>query len=341
MNIPQHRPGAKFRRTTPRRSTPRTKREPSRRRPIVTAEGWQRRISGGLAPSLEYGTLTDRATLNARYGNPQKPCPSFARITLYPFPDGIKMVISPAKDAEVRYAKRKPRKSESALERMETEEDERLRAVESHQKSVERSKRQIRNFCRYHQCDRMGTLTARNGAGMATREQALAVWARFLRLFRKVYGDRPMLAVLERHTGNGPNSGTYHVHFVFRGFVAYGYLNRMAYKALGGTGRESGSATPGGVKVTESHGAKCYRAAARYIGKYIGKAIGDTPPGHRRYMVSGAPAETPRTVVYTEADPTLVDRMGRLFTKITGRRPRFYGPFAAAEGGEVLVFDTG
>ena len=251
------------------------------------------------------------------------------------------MVISPAKESEIRYRnrKRKPNAGDRLFERHETAEDQRIKAEISKAKSVDRSKRQIRDFCRYHQCDRMATLTARNGQGMRSREEALATWGRFLRLFRKTYGDRPLLAVLERHTGDGPNRGTYHVHFVFRGFVAYGYLNRLAYRALGGTGLESGSATPGGIKITQSHGAKCYRAAARYLGKYLGKAFAEVKPGQRRYFVSGAMAETPRQVVYTMDGPTLAVRVVDLFRKITGREPRFYRA-TADEGGEILVLDT-
>lgn len=123
--------------------------------------------------------------------------------------------------------------------------------------------------------DRLVTLTKRGG--FSTRVECWEALQRWRRLCRSFSWWKDYIAVLELHTGGGPNDGKFHIHLGLRGFAPIGLALRMWYRALGGTGHESGSATPGGIDLGTKRDRNRPQPRGRiawYLAKYVAKDFG-------------------------------------------------------------------
>lgn len=162
----------------------------------------------------------------------------------------------------------------------------------NHERAVRRAKQQIRWLCKTMDADRLFTLTYR--ANVEDREQVRKDFARFLRLVRSGWAgqqgiaDWRYVAVLERQ-----DRGAYHVHCAVKGWQKVTFLRAAWYRALGGTGKETGLETPGQVDVTspkKRFGGRTREWKAEklagYLTKYLQKTFDQSTFEKRRYWHS-------------------------------------------------------
>lgn len=133
-----------------------------------------------------------------------------------------------------------------------------------------RSKTKVRHLAKNMGVSHLLTLSTRQTSN--TRDEILAAWSRFLRLYSRVRGERlDFIAVIERHPTNREHL---HLHAAVTSFLPVNLLRRLWYIALGGNGSERGDATPGGVHMRQIKAKNANRRAARisrYIAKYMTK----------------------------------------------------------------------
>lgn len=176
------------------------------------------------------------------------------------------------------------------------------------ERAVRRSKQSVRFLTRELQADRLFTLTYREN--MTDREQAKRDFQKFLRLVRKGWKggegcpDWQYVAVMEQQ-----GRGAYHIHCAVKGWQRVNFLRAAWYKALGGTGKETGEETPGAVNVTSPEktrwgkGWRQWKSAklAAYLLKYIAKTFAETTSEKRRYWHSKGIAEPVKTRIILNA----------------------------------------
>lgn len=153
----------------------------------------------------------------------------------------------------------------------------------NHSRAVRRAKQSIRWLAKNMQADRLFTLTYR--ANVEDREQVKTDFTKFLRLVRKHIGTWEYVAVLERQ-----DRGSYHIHCAVKGWQKISILRACWYRALGGTGTETGESTPGQVDVTSptkrwGKPGRSWRSdkIAGYLTKYLDKTFDETTAEKRRY----------------------------------------------------------
>jgi len=160
-------------------------------------------------------------------------------------------------------------------------------------RAVRRAKQNVRWLCMVMDADRLFTLTYRDN--QSDREQTRADFSRFLRLVRSGWRgqvgipDWHYVAVLERQ-----ERGAFHIHCAVKGWQRISYLRAAWYKALGGSGLETGLDTPGQVNVTNpdrarwGHTGREWRVnrLVRYLTKYLAKTFDETTTEKHRYWKS-------------------------------------------------------
>lgn len=152
---------------------------------------------------------------------------------------------------------------------------------ERRMRSVRRAKQSMKRRV-YALCpDRMLTLTKRGK--FADIDAAWAAWSRFERICSRFFGERwKYVVVPEQHS-----DGTYHLHVALKGFFDVGMLRRFWYRALGGTGRETGEQTPGSVNIAPVRvGGRTRLRIASYLRKYMGKDLAACAAGRRSFAAS-------------------------------------------------------
>jgi hypothetical protein len=230
-------------------------------------------VSGaeGASSSLEEGTLKNH--------------PHF-QVTLKDFGDGV--VVCTGVFRERGLGKRRVSSDGAPIEvvRELPEYFEAERLVESRR----RSKRTLRDKVWMLRADRMLTLTKRGK--FQSVDDAWAAWKALSRLARKFWGTRWQFVVVpESH-----REGGFHLHVALCGYFDAGMLRRMWYRALGGSGRESGTDTPGNIDITgDRAGARSRTRIASYLAKYLGKDVGTVLRG-RRALASSRGISPPRIV---------------------------------------------
>lgn len=98
--------------------------------------------------------------------------------------------------------------------------------------------------------------------------------------------DWQYVAVLERQ-----QRGAYHIHCAVKGWQRIKFLRACWYKALGGTGDETGENTPGAVNVTNpdkkkwGHTGKQWKVnkLSGYLTKYLSKTFDQSAEEKKRY----------------------------------------------------------
>lgn len=171
------------------------------------------------------------------------------------------------------------------------------------EKSAWRARAQIRTWLRMMATpDRdYRMLTGTKRGGIETLDDCWQAVAAFRRQVERHYPGTVMIAVPELHLGGQANHGKFHVHMIAvfppmaPGKVpAYSVFHRMWYKALGGTGAEKGTATPGNLDFAPTHAKDGTRytpcQAARYLSKYVTKCTMVGNVGQKRFTTThGAP----------------------------------------------------
>lgn len=160
---------------------------------------------------------------------------------------------------------------------------------DSLRRARQRAKTRVRHLAKNLGVSHLLTLSTRQRAN--TREEMLGYWARFLRLYERVSGDRlAFIEVLERHPTNREHL---HIHAAVTSYLPVGRLRRLWYIALGGKGCEKGSDTPGAVHMREFRAKEAGRRSsrvARYIAKYMTKDAAEEF-NKKRYSCSRHAAE--------------------------------------------------
>lgn len=160
-------------------------------------------------------------------------------------------------------------------------------------RAVRRASQNIRWLCMMMESDRLFTLTYREN--QLDRDQTRVDFQRFLRLVRSGWRgqvgipDWRYVAVLEQQ-----ERGAFHIHCAVSGWQRVSFLRKAWYKALGGTGYETGDSTPGQVNVTNpdrsrwGHTGREWRVnrLARYLTKYLSKTFDSSTHEKRRYWKS-------------------------------------------------------
>jgi hypothetical protein len=161
--------------------------------------------------------------------------------------------------------------------------------------NARRAKRTLRERVWMLRADRMVTLTKRGK--FETTDDAWAAWKGFCRYARKLWGARWQFVVVpESH-----REGGFHLHVALNGYFDVGMLRRIWYRALGGTGRESGIDTPGSVNISGAVTSSRSRTRiANYLAKYLGKDFGSVFRG-RRSLASSRGIPAPRVVRWAQA----------------------------------------
>lgn len=164
-----------------------------------------------------------------------------------------------------------------------TEAEQAQKDDSNHRRAVRRAKQSIRWLCKAMNADRLFTLTYREN--VEDREQVRIQFQKFLRLVRKQIPDWQYVAVLEKQ-----DRGAFHIHCAVRGFQRISFLRKCWYMALGGSGSETGSETPGQVDITSPQkrwgtGVKEWKTEklAGYITKYLQKTFDESSAEKRRY----------------------------------------------------------
>lgn len=152
--------------------------------------------------------------------------------------------------------------------------------------SILRSKKRVRHLIKSMGCDRLLTLTRREGDSEEFWgvEQWAAAWKRFRRLCDKAGIDLLYVAVMERH-----KKGNYHMHAAIVGNINVKTIRRFWFICCGGRGNEKGSDTPGNVDISfraDLPQSKRLSGCSKYCSKYISKQAGMIEFNKKRYWSS-------------------------------------------------------
>lgn len=153
---------------------------------------------------------------------------------------------------------------------------------ERRQSSLRRSKASMRRRIWALGADHMLTLTKRGK--FASLDETWDAWNRFARLMRRFYGEKfKYVVVPELHS----DCETFHLHAAIKGSYWAGIVRKLWYRALGGTGRERGSDTPGNIDLSAFRSRRGHVASlGRYMSKYLGKGLAFCGSGRRAFAAS-------------------------------------------------------
>lgn len=160
----------------------------------------------------------------------------------------------------------------------------------NHNRAVRRAKQNIRWLAKAMNADRLFTLSYRDN--VTDRQKVREDFQRFIRLVRHGWRGQEgiqgwqYVAVLELQ-----ERGAFHIHCAVSGWQRVKYLRQCWYKALGGTGAESGSDTPGAVNVTNpdrkrwGHTGRQWKVnkLVCYLTKYLSKTFDSSSAEKKRY----------------------------------------------------------
>ena len=188
-------------------------------------------------------------------------------VTLTEYPDGPRAVVWQSMDPVVR---------EPRSDRGQKEDGLRWGSA------LVRSRARIRHLCRCLAVRYMWTFTKRGK--FSDLDELWGVWKEFCRLMSVRFPAREWryVAVPELHQ----DGETWHLHVGVPEFWDVTVLRRLWYRALGGSGRESGPDTPGNLDVRDKaarRGARSARVIAGYIASYVGKGLGGASSGRRLF----------------------------------------------------------
>jgi len=205
--------------------------------------------------------------------------------------------------------------------------------------SLLRTKRLVLHRARCLEVQSLWTFTKRGK--FSDVDAVWEAWRAFTQMMRRRWGKEfRFVAVPELHS----DGETWHLHVLFGRFFMVEQLRSYWYRALGGSGKETGSATPGSVNVKSLRARHSVgRRVAAYVSKYVGKGFESCSNGRR--LFSSSVGLDPVRVVrwYCPYDDGLVD-----FFDSVGRRcsfdfglERLYPRFHISRTYVAAVADTG
>lgn len=261
----------------------------------------------GVPPSASGGAPQARAASSSLEEGSLKNTPHY-EIVLKDFGDGVVVCTGVFRDCSSRVS------SEGAPVELVNELPECFLA-ERDVANLRRSRRNLRDRVWMLRADRMLTLTKRGK--FSSTDEAWAAWKQFCRYARKLWGARWQFVVVpESH-----KTGGFHLHVALNGYFDVGMLRRIWYRALGGTGRESGSDTPGNIDLSGAVASSRSRTRiANYLSKYLGKDIGAVFRG-RRSLASSRGIPAPRTLRWSQAVHSGSSAIGVAMRRLRGLVP--------------------
>lgn len=150
--------------------------------------------------------------------------------------------------------------------------------------SIARSRALLRRRVLALNADHMLTLTKRGK--FAHIDDVWAAFRLFSRAMKRRFGDRwRYVAVPELHS----DGETWHMHVALRGFFWVGTVRRLWYRALGGSGDETGERSPGNIDAKHFNpraGVAAARSVAGYVAKYVGKGFERSVGGRKLYAAT-------------------------------------------------------
>jgi hypothetical protein len=154
--------------------------------------------------------------------------------------------------------------------------------MERSEASIQRTKRLVVHRVRSLAPTALWTFTKRGK--FASPDELWAAWRLFTQSMRRRFGTKfRYVAVPELHS----DGVTWHMHVAFDRFYMVETLRKWWYCALGGTGREAGSATPGSVNVKSLRARyTAGRRVAGYVASYIGKGLSSGSVARRLFGAS-------------------------------------------------------
>ena len=177
-------------------------------------------------------------------------------------------------------------------EKEEKEEPDDFKKTANHQRSVRRASQNVRWNVRQMRGDRLFTLTYREN--MEDRDQLKKDFKQFLQNVKRGWNgqggikDWKYVSVIERQ-----DRGAYHIHCAVRGWQKISFLRSAWARALGGTGKETGTETLGNVDVTspkKKFGTRKKEwktsSLSAYITKYMAKTFDEESAEKKRYWHS-------------------------------------------------------
>lgn len=213
---------------------------------------------------------------------------------------------------------------------------------ESHAKSIARSRRKVRLSCKTLGADHLITFTSRetDETGYRSLDQLMHCFGKVADLLNYHLKRKfEYVCVPERHPKNPQHI---HLHVAIRGRLTPQEMvmfRRCWYIALGGTGKERGSAAPGGfniVKIKAAPGSSRLRdKIASYLSKYITKEC-ITGFNRKRYWSSRIDVEEARS--YWLNASTIGDAFCEFISDFAFDHPLDKGDFFQARNIDLLWF---
>jgi hypothetical protein len=201
------------------------------------------------------------------------------------FPDGaIEFAVTKVPEARLRWLNNELPRKKWKVDL--TQEEKRERSIRH---SLMRTRQTVRHAVKTLGADHMVTLTYREN--MQDIDTLKRDWQEYVRLLRAAGEDFQYVMVPELQ-----ERGAWHAHIAVKGRIDLDLHRRCWYRALGGTGKETGEDTPGAVNVKGpkkrwrqegSHGLTWNaNKLSAYLTKYISKTFGEAAKGAKRYWSS-------------------------------------------------------
>lgn len=167
------------------------------------------------------------------------------------------------------------------------------------EQSIQRSKRKVRHLIKSMGCDRLLTLTRREGEldEWYSQDDWIKAWKRFNRLLRIAGAPISYVAVLERH-----KKGNYHLHAAIVGKCNINLIRRCWYAALG---QRTDGLTPGQTNIQFRQNCTPYQrraGLAKYVSKYLTKQANLSEFNRKRYFQSSHELPLPTRQVLRAAN---------------------------------------
>jgi len=297
------------------------------------------RAERATAPSLEEATHASAVLrymdrdLGLREG--RAPCALMWSVKLVEYPDGFRVSCyrRPGEGAVSRYGAPDADSSLSPSTACSTRAD----GARS-ESSLRRSRALVLHRMRCLAPHSLWTFTRRGK--FASLDELWRAWSLFRWSARRRLGDQwQFVAVPELHA----DGQTWHLHVAFNRWCDVVTLRRLWYRALGGSGDERGSETPGNVDVKSfGRGSASPKRLARYLSKYVGKGF-ERSSANRRIFASSIglhPARVERWFhAFDDGVITLASTVGRwLYNRFGVAKGDAWFYSGAVEG---FIFSTG
>jgi len=190
-------------------------------------------------------------------------------------------------------------------------------------RSQARARRSIRERVLQIDAKVMVTLTTREDCDFT---QFTGYCKKFMKIWRTRFPNKPYVVVFEKH-----KKGDYHAHIATtEGYIDFRMLRKMWHYSLTGNYKLlRGDESPGNIDVKTPRRSRDWKTGglARYICKYVSKDMAGGEFNRKRYWASKNIPSPETFTIFLPVSFSLASDAARLFTSITGKRPRFLREF--------------